>query len=276
MTESVFHHMSRLVLARDLQSPLGPPLQHDQPAEEAFELLCESSFLDGYDAMDRFSLVIRDGEPVGWTSLDTLDNGATVADSMAAINPGSVLSSDTTALQVADLFETTRIHSFFVLEHNEITGILAYEDLFGLPFRLCLLALTLGLEQSALNLLSHSPTESWQALPQRRQEKAREVHRSRYGEKPRSEGPPLQQWLGCTMFCDKATMLKKRQLLAEWPGRRIDAVFSEAENVRNVCAHTDRDEGFNNALIARRELPRFLRDVQSLTSAIDGAGESLG
>lgn len=275
MTESVFHHMSRLVLARDLQGPLGPQLRIDQTIGEAWETLNEDAFLGGYNPMDRFSLVFKDGAPVGWASLDMLDEGETVADCMDSINPSQLLSSDTTALQIVELFAASPTGFFFVLEHNEITGVLGYSDLFRLPFRLCLFALALALEQSALNLLCHSAKESWQALPESRRRKARDVYRFRHGEEPSSESPPLQRLVQCTMFCDKAKMLRRRGLLDEWSAPRIESVFDEAERVRNACAHTDRDEVFDSALIERSELQRFVHEVQTLTSAIDSAVESL-
>jgi len=261
---SVFHYMSNLVRVRDLQAPLGPPLQADQLVAIAFE---DEELMKG----DRISLVMRDGEAVGWIGLDMLGEGnSLVSEQMDPIQPGSVLSGDTPALEAVRLFTETARHFFFVLDHNRITGTLHYGDLFGLPFRLCLLALTFHLEGTALELAVRSPGESWQALSEGRKQKATDIYTSRYGRPPKTEEQePWRGLLGCTSFTDKGTILRKRGLLRGISGEQLESTFARAERVRNSCAHTGSDDAGSAIVVERTMLRDFIDDMEALIKELE-------
>jgi len=266
MGHSLFDHMARLVLVRDLQTPLGPALDAGQASTDAWELLMEA---EGYDPMDRVSLVFRDGDPVGCITLDTIDTGKKISACMEAVEPGSVLSSETSALEAVELLATTQWPFFFVLEHNRITGTFCHSDLSRLPFRLCLFALTLHLEESALNLLLRSPSQSWKALPRSRQEQAEAVYERRHGHAPDRERKPLDELLGCTMFCDKGTMLRKGLPIGGVRKSAIGPLFGRAEKIRNACAHAKAEQGLRDAVPCPRRLYQFIRDVQAFVDTME-------
>lgn len=267
MTPSVFDHMARLVSARDLQSKLGPQLDGAQSASDAWASLCEVAADEGYDPMDRISLVMDQRRAVGWVGLDMLDRPTVIA-CAEPLQASSLLSADTTALELADVFCATTHHFFFVLDHHSITGTLHYEDLFRLPFRLCIFALTLQLEDSALKLASTQPRESWEVLSESRRQKAEDVYDKRYGRRPDSTHVPLDQLLGCTAFCDKGTIIKKRRLLPTLSGNKIESVFGRADEVRNACAHTNPDQFQGGTVLERENLRDFILQTQSLIDDI--------
>jgi len=270
MNSSIFQHMAQLVRVRDLQHPLGPALGAQLAANDASVRLVEAAADDGYDPMSRISLVSSEENTVGWVGLDMLDGKGTVGECADPVRTGSVLAADTTALEAVSLFADTPWHFFFVLEHNLITGTLHYEDLFyGLPFSLCLFALMLRLEDSALTLLQKAPGRSWHALSESRRQQAESVFEKRYGHCPDQGQPPFRQLLACTMFCDKGTILRKLELLPHISGKKIREVFGRAERIRNDCAHTGSDEMHGPAPLGRGELSGFVSDVHALIDAID-------
>jgi hypothetical protein len=224
---TVFEHMATLVKVRNLQ-----------PTLDAIEELAEAK------ATERICLVSRDEEIDGWTGFDMLINNALVSEHVEATQPGSVLSADTPALEAARLFTETSRHFFFVLDHNRITGTLHYEDLFGLPFRLCLLALTFQLEDSALEAALRTANSSWSVLPEGRRRKAIDLYALRYGQpQDVDDDHTVRRLLGCTTFTDKGTVLRKCRYVPGMSGEELESVFSRAEQVRNSYGEQDRASG---------------------------------
>lgn len=267
MHSRVFDQMATMVLARDLQRSLGPELDAGMTCDEAADLLTEDEFYIDWESV---CIVTKNHMPVGWLAYECLAPDCTVADCMESIDAYRLLSADTSALEIAELFSNPDSPGFFfVLDHRTITGVIGYQDLLSLPFRLCLLAVSLGLESSALDLLRSEPRESWDSLPEARQRKAVEVYTKRYGEPPDPDHLPLVRLLACTMFCDKAKILKKREILSGVSASQIESIFSEAERIRNACAHTDPEEGNRQYLVERERLARFIADISSITAAIE-------
>ena len=108
MSSSVFDHIARLVLVRNLRTKLGPQLDGDQAIDEAWEIL-----RDAPGGWDQISLVAQNGRITGYVDYDSAHNeGTTVSDITKRIQSDSVLSADATALEAVDLFTTTQ-HNFF-------------------------------------------------------------------------------------------------------------------------------------------------------------------
>ena len=271
MQDSVFDNLALLVVVRNLQRPLGPQLDIHLSVAEASELVYDSAASEGYDPMERAYLVVEDKAPVGWISHDCLDAGKMVSEiAIEQIRPSSVLSADTTALEMVQIFATTKMPFFFVLDHSQITGTLDIADfIFGLPFKLCLFALTLSLEDNALRLLLKSGRESWEALPPNRRNKGEKIYRKRFEQDPSADKPPYDDLLRCTLFCDKGTILKKRKVLSGTSGNKIESIFGRADKVRNGCAHT-RDSSIA-AVLGREELYLFIRDVKDIIEKLQPA-----
>ncbi len=280
MTSSVFSQMASLVTVRDVQTPLGPDVNADTPALHATEELFDQSCDGGYNAIDRISLAVELGRPIGWFTADLLDvdgpeDARPVRDLMESIAPSEIISATTSLFDAVDHFSTEDSSFFFVLDGRRITGTLHYSDLFKPPGLLCFFGLTLHLESSALELCSRTAEECWNALLASRQDKARKVYRHRYNARPRRfpsavVSESFQEWLACTMFIDKATMIVERNLLGDQSRETIEAVFRRAEQVRNACAHpTDADD--LTLVLHRNDLGAFLRDCHGLISLIEEA-----
>jgi hypothetical protein len=233
---------------------------------DAYEVVSEAAIDGGYDPMSRLSLVRSGIETVGWTGFDMMDNDAgSVGNCTESIAPGSMLTANTAVLKVIDLFASESSHFFFVLDNNQITGTLHYNDLFKLPFRLCLFALTLELEQVALELALLAPRESWEVLSEPRRKKAIEVYQKRRGKPPQHN--PFDELLSCTMFCDKGTIIWRRKLLPDMSRSRIESIFGKADRVRNACAHTNPEEA-SVILLERDQLRGFVCDSQAVIDLI--------
>jgi hypothetical protein len=193
----------------------------------------------------------------------TVTEVATVAQ---AIPASGMVSADTPVIEVVKLFSDNSSHFYFVLQESQITGTIHYEDLFGAPFKLCLFALTLELEAAALDLVLQAPLASWSVLPDRRQRKALEVYSRRYSREPDPARLPVDHLLGCTLFIDKATILRKRGLITDG-SNDIRSVFGEADRVRNSCAHTDPEKDFGR-LLDRASLQGFITRTERMIAAI--------
>jgi hypothetical protein len=223
---------------------------------------------NGYDPMSRISLVMAGDRPVGWIGLDMLDGRATEVATVAQAIPASgMVSADTPVLEVVKLFSDNSSHFYFVLQESQITGTIHYEDLLGAPFKLCLFALTLELEAAALDIALQAPLASWSVLPDGRQKKALEVYSRRYSREPDRARLPVDHLLGCTLFIDKATILRKRGLITDG-SNDIKSVFGEADRVRNCCAHTDPEKDFGGLLLDRASLQGFVASAESMIAAI--------
>jgi len=268
MQSSSFDLMASLIVIKNLQCPLGCALDLNQSVAEANDCVNDAADIEGFDPMERVYLVYDDKELVGWVSYDCFEAGKMLSDiAIEQISPSSVLSADTTALEAVQIFATSKMHFFFVLDHSQITGTFMYNDLyFGLPFKLCLFALTLSLEDNALRLLLKNPKESWEALSPNRRKKAVKEYKKRFGNDPEARKPPLGDLLRCTMFCDKGTILKKRKDLPGTSGKKVESIFRRAEKVRNDCAHTSPD--LETAVLDRHKLYQFIRDVKETIEAI--------
>lgn len=265
---SIFRQMAGSIQAKHIQRPLGPAVQANDSIGEAADSLSVASCEGGYDAMDRISLVLAGDRPVGWIGFDGLD--ATLKDIASAADPipaEGIVSADTQALELIKLFSKESPYFYFVLQESQITGTIHYEDLLGSPFKLCLFALTLELETVALDLALQKPLVSWSVLSEGRREKAMGVYQDRYKRQPDPGRLPFDHFLGCTTFIDKGTILKKRQLTTHGSDQ-IDSTFSQAERVRNFCAHTDPDKDFGRLLLDRASLLDFINKTEEMIDSM--------
>lgn len=296
---SVFHEMASLVKVRHLKSPLGPELSAEELCEEATNQLAHLACCLEYDETSRVSVVVDEGNPVGWCSWhhlvdyeerDRFKPGSVVRDIMALIRPAQILAADTALLDAIELFGERSEDFFFILDGGEFTGTLHFEDLSRLPALLCLFALTAELETAALDLCTRFAECCWKALSPGRQEKARAVFKNRgmtppintesflkaLGDpsSPVEYGEPLpKELLRCTMFCDKAQMIAKCRLLKGWSRERLESLLAKVERVRNACAHSAGGEEATS-IITRGELPAFIHECRDLINGINSAIDS--
>ena len=268
-SRSIFRHLAGSIQAKHIQSALGPSIRAGLSMSDASEVLIDSAREGGYWEMSRISLVVADDDQVvSWIGFDMLTGGSDGVGSVAEpVVTGQMLSGDTPALEVVKLFAQNSNSFYFVLQEAQITGTLHYEDLFRSPFKLCLFALVLELEAAALDLALKEPAASWSALPSGRQHKAEEVYEKKYHGSGDRENPPFDDLLSCTMYCDKATILRKLGIGADC-SIDINSLFSKAEGVRNSCAHTNSENDRWDKLMNRASLPDFIAQIEKITGAI--------
>jgi hypothetical protein len=286
---SVFTQFTKLVTARDLQTPLGPKLASDFTVEEGMQHI-ESIRQAMY--WPEICLVTRDEKPVGWVTwwllaeqCDDDEDGSvgqsrSAVDAMRPIDPGSLVSADTSALAVARLV-AAQGEFLFVVDGNDITGTLAYENLFKPPFRVCLFSLMIQLEEEARKLISLDALCNWQALSASRQQKAIDVFNRKNAEEPSRGffGPSkpvtvadvtndyrARSVLKETTFIDKGTIIQKQGLVSAMTKSEMKQLFARAERVRNACVHAGT---FHSRVMVREEFWRFVNDIHRILRFID-------
>lgn len=272
MQPSVFDKLAQLVLVRDLQSFLGEKVTAQQTVSQVNGLLGETDLLP---SMAELNLVFDGEKLIGWIDAEALvcapDRDEPVESVAKPISPDSIISADTTALEVVRLFTSRPRDFFFVQDPTGITGVLYFADLFRPAFRLCLLGLTLHLEESALRLIRWTHSKSWEALSPERQQDARTIYERRYRRQPQEDFP--YALLGCTQFCDKKEILKKLKLIPGVSNKKIESVFAYAEKVRNPFAHPDPDEyeidSGGLAGIEIKDLCHFIDEAKDLIKRIE-------
>lgn len=216
----------------------------------------------------------------------------------APVLPRDIVSADTTLMHFIRLASGRPLNdTFFVLDQSDLLGVIEYNDLFEHDhFRICLFALTLQLEELALKLCLRSPLDNWSALSPGRQVKAIEQYNRKRKQEHKRRGERLD-WpepepiktvtsesdaLSClttTLFADKSDILRKRRLLSEHTKRAV-SILSEAERIRNKCAHTEQfkvpmphHEAWAFIADCHWLLSAFTRELENMPPSGDFAGE---
>src|SRR5688572_6134985 len=176
MSLSVYTRLTNLIGVRDVMTPVQAYVSLSSTLQHALDEVEEA----GTGDTGLPYLVRDDGRVVGWTQYWTLrdarDDGAAHQlnernDSggykvVLPINPDMMIAADTKLWRATDVLMS---HSdgnqfLFVLDGHEIAGTLSYRDLFKPPFKVCLFAMTVELEQLGLRLCMRDAAASWAAL----------------------------------------------------------------------------------------------------------------
>lgn len=266
---NVFSKMAALVTVNDVKGPLGPALRPDQSVRDAFELLWEEGGRGAYDPAERVSLVLGDEGVVGAVFLEDLEAERNVGECMTPISPAALVADNTRVLDALDLVEDP-ITCRYVLSGKDLVGTLRYSDFFRLPFTLCLFALTLEVEQVALDVLGANPRQAWDALPAKRQQQAEAVYQARFGKSASTEKPSARDLLECTYFADKSRLLEDLHLLPrEWIKK-----FNRAETIRNLCAHPGDETSMASKMDDVGGLRAAVADMSGLVSKLRELGSA--
>ena len=158
------------------------------------------------------------------------------------LRPSDFLSADTSILDAISLFTSRQYdHLFYILEKNNVIGILYYSDIFKPLGRLTFLALALEIEQLALDLCSmlHLTDQCWEALSKNRQAMARAIYKKRHGHPPKKiKGKyALNEFIECTYLIDKANMIWKNRLIRASSRKSVLGFFHRLDEIRDLCAH---------------------------------------
>jgi hypothetical protein len=150
-------------------------------------------------------------------------------------HPQELVAISTPLMKLLPIFaHTSRL---FVLDANQITGIITYGDLQKAPVRMLLFSLVTLLEMNLLRLVRlYYPQNSWQEiLKADRLEAARKLWRE---SRDRNEATDLLDYL---QFCDKRELILNHPELLEKLGlnskRGGEKFLKSAEHLRNRLAH---------------------------------------
>ncbi len=275
---SVYHQMASLVTVRQIQTPLGLEIDFEMTVADAELQMFEAGTEGGFNPVDRISLVVENGSPMGWTAIgyDGVEDPSTVKVGSVAepIRPSQLITANTPYLDTLSYFAEEGFRFCFVLDGRRLTGTVDYAGLFKPPGRMCLFALTLELETNALRLCQRFAKQCFDVLSDGRKEKAIAVWKKRYESKRRYSHRPIDdphdhlgEIVACTTFIDKARMISKCKLVIDRGRDEIDCVFNRAERIRNACAHPVEGESFQEVL-ERKNLGSFLVKLTGLIDSI--------
>src|SRR6266481_2888062 len=276
MSISVFEQIASSLTVKSVCSPLGPDVQAGSTIGDLLNLNSEGGvsrvIKNDHNVVGMLSWGIAwefDGnEEIRQVILESYSEfddifskhsyyGTMVDDVVLRPQLTEFLSSATTIFKAVDLFAKTGIDRFYVLNNNDLVGILNYSDLLSKP--ICLLAffaLTLEIETLALELCQLDPKASWDCLSKNRQAEAKEIFEKRHGKEPNSP-LELRELINCTQFCDKGTILWKQRLVEVRSRGELQGTFNKLERVRNQCAHPG---GAGIDLGRRQSLSNFLAE----------------
>lgn len=260
--DALFLALANRISVKDIQTPLGPELGTDEYCSDASGQLMDEGIENGYEALERISLVSNGERVVGYVFYEDL-LGDIVENCMESFSPDMLMTEDTTILEAIERFAADQRFYFLVLGKSGISGSVHYTDLFKLPGRLCFFALTLEIEQLALDLLLLESNESWLALRKGRQIIAHERWLRNSGKS--CEIPDdidykktVQPWwnlLQSTSLIDKKIILAKRNLLPSH--LNLEDIFTKIERVRNSCAHPE-SERYSTQVLVHEEIVPFI------------------
>lgn len=267
-----FELLTRLITVRDLAQPIFGQFDVSESVADVFETWNETCMDTGQNPMDGIALATEHGRPVGWFGFDMLHEGKLIRDCADPLLPNNMLSANTPVLEAAKAFDVRGAHHYFILNENRIDGWMGYGDLFKLPFRLCLFALLLGIEQLASDLAHTQPRSALAALSPGLLEGAKRT----YAKRGLGLDPDGKEYdsslLDCTTFAGKIKILRKN-FKGKVPACS-NRLFDTAEDMRNSLAHP-RNEGQVSELLERGVLLPFLNwatEIQAQMKRVLEAG----
>lgn len=266
MSLSTYTRLTNLIAVRDVLTPIRVSIPASSSLRQAVRIADDMGPGD-----TGLPYLVRDGTHVVgatyyWDLRSGLEDGppddaderdrAGVRTAMTTITPDLIITADTSLWRAARLLMEARsdLFTWFVFDGHEIEGTLTYRDLFKPPFRVCLFAMTVELEQLSLRVCMRGARESWMSLTENRRTRALDaMRRAQERREPKKHAPDRFDMLSqhpellleYTTFIDKKTILIKRNLLPKAQRREIEETFDSIEELRNRCAHPDSsDEPF--------------------------------
>lgn len=216
---------------------------------------------------DHIGLVLKDGVPVGTIGYESLEEERNIWATMDKLSWRSVVGGETPLIEAAKLFGEKSPFVFLVLRRNELTGWMSYYHLLGIPFRACLFALFLALEQAMLDVVATTPSLAVSKLRQSRLDAAKRVYLARGHELDKVGEPSPRLLLECTHFIDKATIIGECASTASAIPAVTDKAVNKAEKIRNSLAHPTRDAELV-MLLPKNEIHGFLASMQRLDNEL--------
>jgi CBS domain len=310
MNSSIFEQVTSALTVKSICSPMAA----DIPTGTALDDLegMSDHCLDPFNNPAR--VVDSDGNTIGVVWFDDYAEAGTyfqggneegpkfIDDVMQRLEPNRLLSSGTTILDAVQLFTAKDSRYFYVIDINEIVGVVSYEDLFKPVGRIAFFSLALEIEDLALRLcqLPKFRESCWLSIPGKRQQMSISFFQLRFSRKPRlatevrNRIPDIEirnltdveseqlvskffsdphrqsdvlRLIACTQLVDKATMIWKQTLITDRSKSDILGFFEELRKVRDNCAHP----GHDDLLLAQDRLAEFVSSAMRMRKCLQEA-----
>jgi hypothetical protein len=201
--------------------------------------------------------------------MDHLDDRTTVAEVMRVVTPDECLSSSTAVMDAVSLFATKHHDLFYLIDVNQVSGVLRYRHLFKPLGRVTFLALALEIENLAVRLCQSAWLRAgcWSALSEGRKDKAAEQFKLNYERevvRGQESSADIFRLIGCTQLKDKASMIWKKRLITGARQADVLGVFERLREVRDRCAHP----GDYRSPLPKEDLAAFIKSARSLRSSL--------
>ena len=291
MDRSVFEHVASALTVKAICHPMGVDVApYDNMSD--FDAGVVRAGTNIFTSPSR--VVNTDGSISGviwgddWMERDRENEGEhdpVISDVMKEIQPSEFLSSSTTILDAVQIFSTRDdARYFYVLDVNNIVGVVFYSDLFRPLGRLAFLALALEIENQALILCQSASLNEkcWQCISDSRKQKAIELFRYRHKREPEFEPVTVEKLffqqrsmsdvgllIGCTNLVDKATMIWKQKLITPATQAEVLGFFNDLKEIRDRCAHP----GSAEELIPKERLAHFVASAIRMRKSLHDAME---
>lgn len=261
-TSSNYHYVANAFSVIDIAEPIRVFIEPEVSKLEVWEDLMSSEYGDWF-------AVVRDDHRIyGYFALDSeelegdleIDTAKNAAESCEPITPDMIVSNTTSLFELISMFMDN--YFYFVLDRNEISHIVTFNDLDKLPFKISLFSLLIELESSLIDLILSSEIPLHQfilKLSDKRQSEIVKLCIEKY-----DFYSPYSALLS-TNFIDKKKMISSNKELMSKLGftskTQLNKVFDPVNEVRNRVAHSN---SILEYLKTREELNSFIKSVQGL------------
>jgi hypothetical protein len=223
-SQHILTRMAALVTVGDVCGEILTTFDADTKIPEAASIW-QDACLDRVpsDPLAYVSLVSKEGKVVGWLDFSDLviepDRTDAVEACMMKIKVGSLVTAETPLLEAVKLFDARSPYCFLVIKGTVIVGAFSYQDLLSIPFRSCLFAMLLSIEQGILDIAQTDATLAVSKLKKEIRERLEKRIRKRL---------PSGQTVNPSRIIEQAS-------------------FFEVLNILRTCSKTKRQLGSLNA-----------------------------
>jgi len=219
--------------------------------------------------LDQMALVVSDGEPVGSLTFDELDEEkGELSNCVDAIRLDRLVTDDMPLMQAVKMFAEGDAKYLYVISGSKLVGSLSYRDLFKLPFRLCLFAELLSIEERMLSIIQRDAAKCFSQVPPHRRQLALNTYARRKYERDKFGNPYPQRLVACTCFMDKKLMILESPLAVDISAVSEQLHMDFAERLRNDLAHASADAD-PVILVEQEKLGPFLSWLDRLDTQLN-------
>jgi hypothetical protein len=183
-SQQILTRMATLVTVGDVCGPILTTFDVETKIPDAAGIW-QDACLDRIpsDPLAYVSLVSKQNKVVGWLDFSDLvvePNRSDAVDAcMVTINVNSLVTAETPLLEAMKLFDSHSPYCFLVMKGNAIIGAFSYQDLLSIPFRSCLFAMLLSIEQAILDIVQTAPALAVSKLKDRGRRVEKQINKRR-------------------------------------------------------------------------------------------------